>query len=351
MLETILIQNFQRHEKLRVDFDPKITTIVGDSDTGKSSILRALRWVLLNIPQGDGFIRHGSPGTTVQVLLDGRWIRRKRGKGVNSYAVDAEDFVAFGTEPPAPVAALANVTARNFQGQHDPHFLLAYSGGEVSRALNVIVDLGVIDEALVNVGRRLRSAQARTEVSAERLAASRRERDDLAWVPALSAAWDLSRATRERLQSVTAKAGRLHSLLTTYGELVAKNKGVSARIRDLTPVKAAFERLETFRETARMSVLRRLVADTQTATKASEKALPEIGRLSDLVERVKANRTRLVGLRRLVATGADIARDLHINGVKIGRLAADLEQWVGRDCPACGRPLTNPTLDGEHDHA
>lgn len=53
------IQNFQAHKDTTIEFD-RITTIVGGpSDTGKSAVLRALKWVVKNEPKGTSFIRDG----------------------------------------------------------------------------------------------------------------------------------------------------------------------------------------------------------------------------------------------------------------------------------------------------
>ena len=48
MLKRLRIKNFQKHGKVDISFDPHVTCIVGDSDAGKSSLLRALHWFLTN---------------------------------------------------------------------------------------------------------------------------------------------------------------------------------------------------------------------------------------------------------------------------------------------------------------
>jgi exonuclease SbcC len=79
VIDKVTIQNFQAHERLVVNLDPHITTITGPSDTGKSSIIRALRWVALNKPRGDSFIRHGAKWARVKVTVDGEVVQRRRG--------------------------------------------------------------------------------------------------------------------------------------------------------------------------------------------------------------------------------------------------------------------------------
>jgi DNA repair exonuclease SbcCD ATPase subunit len=53
MIKRIEIKNFQAHKNTEIDFDPGVNVISGASDAGKSSIFRALLWVITNRPSGD----------------------------------------------------------------------------------------------------------------------------------------------------------------------------------------------------------------------------------------------------------------------------------------------------------
>ena len=183
MIEELRIQNFQAHSKFRVVFAPGITTIVGPSDVGKSAIIRALRWAATNQPGGDAFVRYGTKGTTVKLVVGGRTVARKRKAGgeVNTYHLDDTEFKAFGRGVPDTIAEFLNMPEVCWQGQHDPSFWFGETPGEVSRQLNAIVDLGVIDIALTNVGRALGKARTRLEVAEEELTKAKGEVDDTAW--------------------------------------------------------------------------------------------------------------------------------------------------------------------------
>ena len=212
MLEELRIQNFQRHRKLRVGFDPTITTIVGGSDVGKSAILRALRWVCTNQPKGDAHIRHGAKGCTVQLVVDGHTITRKRGGGKNTYELDGEPYKAFGTGVPDTIAGLLNMPDVCWQGQHDPSFWFGASPGEVSRQLNAIVDLGIIDTTLTNVGRTYTKARTALEVAEDNLTEAKASLDELDWVPACDSALLLAELLAVDASRATDKAENLRVL-------------------------------------------------------------------------------------------------------------------------------------------
>src|SRR6266480_1075955 len=97
-LLSIELNDFQAHKKVLVELSPTITTIRGPTDTGKSAILRALRWACLNDIAGEEFIREGQKQTTVIVRVQAgdveRVIRRIRSTGgvVNTYELGGEEY-------------------------------------------------------------------------------------------------------------------------------------------------------------------------------------------------------------------------------------------------------------------
>lgn len=177
MLERLQIEGFQKHAKLRLQLDPGITTLVGHTDAGKSSILRALQWALTNQPDGDAFITHGAKGARVVLWLDGHKITRTRGGTTNTYGLDTATYKALVRGiAPAPVAAVANVQDVNFQAQDEPAYWFHDSPATVSRNLNSIINLEVMDTCMAALGAETRKAKAELEVIETRLAEAKKER-------------------------------------------------------------------------------------------------------------------------------------------------------------------------------
>ena len=53
MIKEINIKNFQSHDNTNLILDSGVNVIVGSSDSGKSAIIRALRWVTSCVPRGE----------------------------------------------------------------------------------------------------------------------------------------------------------------------------------------------------------------------------------------------------------------------------------------------------------
>ncbi len=152
MIKSVVLKNFQSHKNTTVLFCDGINAIVGLSDSGKTSILRAIDWVVNNKPSGEEFISSWSKETSVTITLDnGVVVRRGRSPSDNYYMIDDEEFRAFGVHVPIEIKNVMNMEQINIEKQLDPPFLLGSSPGEVAQILNQIVNLGGIDCAISNI--------------------------------------------------------------------------------------------------------------------------------------------------------------------------------------------------------
>lgn len=179
MIRNLQIKNFQSHKDTELDFDPGVNVVIGSSDSGKSSIIRSLNWLVFNRPSGDSFRRYGSDST--QVWLNGSIARIKSDK-TNSYKLDDDDFKAFGQGIPEEVQQALNLSEINFQFQHDPPFLLSKSPGEIAKYLNQIVNLEKIDSSLLNANRRIKSINTDIDYKKAEIKKLEEEVDEYDWI-------------------------------------------------------------------------------------------------------------------------------------------------------------------------
>ena len=237
-LERLKLKDFQRLRLFEVEPDPLVTCLVGPSGSGKSAVLRGLRWVVLNKPQGDAFIRHGKKVVRGELTVDGKRIVRKKGRKRNEYRISGDGagqddnlgrsgtvrvgsaaperdsdlgrvlrvvqenqsqsrrtnspyssrkYRAFGADPPQAVQKILNVSEENFQRQHDAPFWFGLTPGQVSKELNQVVDLEVIDRTLAKLAAGLRRAKAELEVGRQRYIDAKAKRKELAWVERMNA--------------------------------------------------------------------------------------------------------------------------------------------------------------------
>lgn len=157
MISQLTIKNFQSHKNTELAFRSGVNCVIGPSDSGKSAILRALLWVATNRPSGESFRSNWGGDTRVEVRTSDRnSIVRIRGKGSNQYILDECILSGIGTDVPAEVVKVLNLSSVNIQHQLDAPFLLSETTGEVARQLNAIANLDIIDAATTNIAREVR---------------------------------------------------------------------------------------------------------------------------------------------------------------------------------------------------
>lgn len=295
LIERLRCRNFQAHDHLDVAFDA-VTTLIGASDVGKSSVVRALRWCALNLPRGTDFITHGADSCSVRLDVDGRAVVRRQGKE-NLYRLDDQTYRAFGHNVPDPIMQVLNLSDLNFQMQLDPPFWLGLPPPQLSRELNVVVNLECIDTALSNVAAEARRAKVEVEVAEERLTQAQKELDALDWVPEMLDKLGKIEATHARACEVALQRDRLESLSQTYAEAKRSRQNASQ------------------------------------ASGAASKALEAGAKWEAATER----RRRLESLRDELRNSVQEAAQLR---EAARRAEEDFQREVGDTCPVCNRPMS-----------
>ena len=135
-----------------------MNVICGESDNGKSAVIRAIRWVVENQPQGTDKINSNwnenlKEPLSVKLYTDKGYVERIRDKTRNGYNIckTGEQIVkldAIGKGVPKEVTEFLNVSDVNFQFQMDPPYLLSKTPGQASEYLNEIVHLDSIDKIM-----------------------------------------------------------------------------------------------------------------------------------------------------------------------------------------------------------
>lgn len=162
LIKNLRLINFQSHKDTKIDFDKGLTVILGQTDQGKSAIIRALKWVLYNEPRGTDFIMAGCKLCRVSLEMDdGSIIIREREGQRNRYILiqngKEEVFEGFGNTVPLEIARAHGIpkiridkdvaSAVNLAEQLEPPFLISESGGNRAKALGRLAGIHIIDAA------------------------------------------------------------------------------------------------------------------------------------------------------------------------------------------------------------
>lgn len=137
IIQELKVKNFQVHEERTIQFKKGLNVVVGDTNIGKSSLIRALFLLIMNQPRSSEKIfqkKFQEDPMEIQIKDDqGNIIIRKQ----NKYYLNGKILKAFGSDVPETIKEVLPIREINFQKQLDPHFLIMQTGGNAAKILNV----------------------------------------------------------------------------------------------------------------------------------------------------------------------------------------------------------------------
>lgn len=147
----ISVQNYQIIRNAVLEFKPGFTTIIGPSNNGKSSIIKALKAAIYT-ESGTTPIRYGESSYIVGIQNNNHVVIFQKKENSSKYIVDGQTYSRFGINTPEEVSNALNIrelilngnkVQLNFWNQMDKPFLLDKSAGELFK---FIVDSGENDQ-------------------------------------------------------------------------------------------------------------------------------------------------------------------------------------------------------------
>lgn len=277
LINRISLRNFQSHKRTDIELHPGVNCIVGQSNSGKTSILRALYWAIYNRPSGMAFVSHwnqdknGKPLKPTAVFItkndETDELARIRSADINGYNINHGDgefslkLEAVGTDVPEQISSLFNLEEVNIQKQMDAPFLLSESAGEVARFFNRIIRLDLIDRVL---------AKAESE---RRLARNGKANSETA----------LKKLTEDSIGYAWVEAGEV--LLNKIGVLertIEEGRDIVDRLESET--QEWEEQEEVIRSTKDVETAEKLVDEIEVEQEAIEGWMKKISEMTDLVD-------------------------------------------------------------------
>ena len=291
------IKGFQSHKDSDIPFGPGLTAIVGSSDSGKSSIIRALRFALYNEPRGAEFIRHGSVSASVKVTFsDGSYLERTRTRSSSgSYRIGLPD----GTE--TEIKGFANNMPVDIPNTHqmpriqltkdleatlsigyqlDQPFLIGESPGTRASIIGKLAGVDLVDGAVREIAK---------EVLAESKELRRLKEERTAVEESLVEFQDLDE-TKTRLEEAAQKLKKLQDLQKKRDDAVHLSQASTNNSLQLMNAYDAILKAERVLQ-YELHVQKILSAD-QIAKRASS-VRAEHGRLTGEIERLRMDTEEL----------------------------------------------------------
>lgn len=260
-LTTIILENFQSHKYSVIEFKQGLNVIVGPSDTGKSAILRAIKWALYNEPAGDYFIREGEKECAVTLEFNDKTkIKRLRNRSHNVYVLydnqgNETKFQGFGTSVPQEIIEEIGIqkiyldsdesNAINLGEQLEGPFLLSERTSTRASAIGRLIGVNIIDDALRETLRDLRNSSALKKNIDENIDGLNTELKSYDYLEELSEQVDKIDKIKNLIKEKDVKLSILQKKLVELNKVQQELDGVNIYLGELQNLEKLDEMLKT----------------------------------------------------------------------------------------------------------
>jgi len=248
------IQNFQAHKDTLITFEKGLNIIVGQTDSGKSSILRALKKLIRDVPKGKPFMSRWAQETKLTLIFEvdkkSYTIIRHITPSKNLYYLNDQKFGGFGNSIPKEIQTILDMQLISletgdildlyFTDQHDMPFMVTKgSAGLRSKLLGKIAGMHILDKAIMDVNKDVRALNADLKYKTKEINDLEYELNDF---PDLWYDMQLIDSLEEQINSVKQKIITLNSLNTIHTNLqntikeAVKIKDILAQLPTISPV-------------------------------------------------------------------------------------------------------------------
>lgn len=233
MITKIEIKNFQSHKNTVLDFDKGVNVICGESDNGKSAVIRAIRWVVDNLPSGTEKINSNwnedfKEPLSVKLYTEKGYVERIRDKKRNGYNICKNGekeivFDAIGKGVPKEVTEFLNVSDVNFQYQLDPIYLLSKTPGQASQYLNEIVHMDSIDKIMSIADSDKRQLSSEQKIVDNDIKKLEEELKNYEWIDEADNLYIRTKKLNGIVDSITEQKNELETSISNY-EILESSK-------------------------------------------------------------------------------------------------------------------------------
>lgn len=265
MISKVSIRNFQSLKKVDLELGP-FTVIVGNSATGKSALIRALKAVASNV-RGTSLVTSGESTLSVSVQSEVWKLTLEKGTSSNSYRVcdlttgTDKEYTKLAGEVPEEVTALLGIEpvadgrSVNFAGERDQPFLLDESGQQVAKVLGDLTNVATILEAIREANRRRTAQNASVKVWKADLATLQGRLPKFASLASKRALLVSLESSLERVEALTAEISELSQIVSSINRYETVSQRSFPEIPDYQCIDNLFSNMKQLVYTAKSIVV------------------------------------------------------------------------------------------------
>ncbi|NDV26158.1 AAA family ATPase [Desulfovibrio sp. JC010] len=250
MIKKILLKNFLAHKETEIELGSGLTVLTGPNNSGKSSIVEALRCIATN-PLPKHFIRHGAKKARVELEMDDgvrvAWIRKKATAWYEVLRPGDEEwevYAKFGRNTPEDILNILRLNQVPLEGgksldvhignQRNPIFLLDQPSSVAAQFFASSSEASHLLAMQTELKNRVRAAKREKKFQQQKMDEIRAELDELQNLPDVNLELETARELKGCMDVLDREIPAVEGFLRRKGELEKLKTNFAAREKELS---------------------------------------------------------------------------------------------------------------------
>lgn len=236
-IKSIELVNIQKHKHITLSLSG-INVLIGETESGKTSILRGILWHILNNTSGEKLLNNdGAKACSVTITCGDDVVSRNWSKTENTYTLNGKKFSAIRTSVPDEVSKLYAVDSVNIQRRRDVPFMVYYKDTECAKQFGDMLDVSEIDRTIVASNAHVRELKTECDTLSAAVSSGEKELEELSFVDEATESFSaikelvVSADSEERKQE---RLGVLSEKLTQAAEYTNKYIALGDALKQFT---------------------------------------------------------------------------------------------------------------------
>lgn len=181
-IKSIELVNIQKHKHITLSLSG-INVLIGETESGKTSILRGILWNILNNTSGEKLLNNdGAKACSVTITCGDDVVSRNWSKSENTYTLNGKKFSAIRTSVPDEVSKLYAVDSVNIQRRRDVPFMVYYKDTECAKQFGDMLDVSEIDRTIGASNAHVRELKTECDALSATVSSGEKELEELSFV-------------------------------------------------------------------------------------------------------------------------------------------------------------------------
>lgn len=355
MISFIELRNFQSHQNSHLDFHPGVNVITGTTDSGKTAIIRGLRWLVWGRPLGDGFRSNWGGVTSINIKTkEGSIINRTKDKS-DSYQLNDTIFKAFGTVVPEEIQKAIDIVDVNLQYQLDSPFLISETAGDVANHFSKIANLEKIHQSQKEIKRLLNKLLNTAEYKEQEIVSQSDALSELEYLGQLEKEIEVLEAFQQKKDAIDRAVLSLSLLITKTNTQLKKIEDFQPLIAlesEVTRILALYEeKNELIKVRSRLLSALNKLSNTNDAIQQKNTIIAADQLVNNTLQLFTRHKDAVLRYKQLNALIETTKRNKILIAVtleKIKNLSLEFDTMFPDICPLCGKPKNTEHEKNNH---